>query len=134
MLANNERRNEKQHLNHGEHRMNDSRSTDRNRDSKHRSTHEGFRKPQPAMEHQRPTVTKEDAEHLILVQIRAIDRLVQQYRDSRIEAEDTRLTNTISAAAQIILNMAAGVHDKNEAAAWEMVESLIRQYTEAKYA
>ena len=133
MLANNERRNEKQHLNHGEHRMNDSRSTDRNRDSKHRSTHEGFRKPKPTMEHQRPTVTRKDAEHLILVQIRAIDRLVQQYRQCRIEAKDIRLTNTITLTGDLLFNMAAGLHPDNQKA-WEMVDELIRQYAEAKYA
>lgn len=58
-------------------------------------------------------------------------RLVKAYRDSRKEAEDHRLTNTISAAAMILLNMAAGLHE-NEADGWELVEALIRQYAEAR--
>jgi carbon storage regulator len=58
-------------------------------------------------------------------------RLIKAYRQSREGTEDYRLVNTISAAAQIILNLAAGLHD-NEADSWTLVEELIRQYANAK--
>jgi len=58
-------------------------------------------------------------------------RLVKAYRQSREGAEDYRLVNTISAAAQIILNLAAGLHE-NEENSWTLVEELIRQYADAK--
>ena len=60
-------------------------------------------------------------------------RLVKAYRQSRKGAEDYRLVNTISAAAQIILNLAAGLHE-NEEDSWALVEELIRQYAESKNA
>lgn len=58
-------------------------------------------------------------------------RLVKAYRQSREDATDRRLVNTISAAAQIILNLAAGLHE-NEENSWALVEELIRQYADAK--
>jgi carbon storage regulator len=58
-------------------------------------------------------------------------QLVKAYRQSREGAEDHRLVNTISAAAQIILNLATGLHD-NEDDSWALVEELIRQYAAAK--
>ena len=58
-------------------------------------------------------------------------RLVKTYRQSRKDATDHRLVNTISTAAQIILNLAAGLHDDEENS-WAMVEELIRQYAAAQ--
>ncbi len=58
-------------------------------------------------------------------------RLVQAYRKSRQDATDHWLVNTISAAAQIILNLAAGLHD-NEENSWALVEELMRQYADSK--
>lgn len=59
--------------------------------------------------------------------------LVQQYRQSRKDQDDYRLTNTISAAADIILTLAAESPEPKQAeSAWELVEALIRQYTEGR--
>ena len=58
-------------------------------------------------------------------------RLVKAYRHSREGAEDYRLVSTISAAAQIILNLAMELHE-NEEDSWALVEELIRQYADAK--
>ena len=81
-------------------------------------TQDGFRKPQLS--------TRRANE--------STQRMLEAYRGSRSEAEDFRLTNTVTMVAKILFNMAAGVHRGNEAAAWAMVENLIQNYTEAKYA
>jgi len=61
------------------------------------------------------------------------NRIVQDYRHSRKDQSDCRLTNTISAAADIILTLAAeSPAPKQAASAWELVEALIRQYTEGR--
>ncbi len=59
--------------------------------------------------------------------------LIRQYRDSRKGQEDYRLTNTISLAAEIILNLEAEHSEPEQAAsAWEIVEALIRQYARGR--
>ena len=55
--------------------------------------------------------------------------LIRAYRERRAGAEDDRLTNTISLAADIIIKLAAGFYSIEQTdSAWEIVETLIKQY------
>ena len=57
--------------------------------------------------------------------------LIAAYREKRAKAKDTRLTNTISMAAELIIKLAAGFYEPQQTdGAWEVIESLIRKYAE----
>ena len=74
-----------------------------------------------------------EAEKVIPEKSSRSQQLIKAYRQSREDTKDRRLVNTISAAAQIILNLAAGLHG-NEEDSWVLVEELIRQYADSKKA
>ena len=55
--------------------------------------------------------------------------VITDYRNSRKDEGDYRLTNTISLAADIIIKLEAGFYTPEQTdSAWEMVELLIRNY------
>ena len=59
--------------------------------------------------------------------------LIRAYREKRANAEDYRLTNIISLAADIIIKLGAGFYSPEQTgSAWEVVEVLIQRYAEGR--